>query len=188
MTGYEELERISRSRQEPNGCHGYEHTERVVELCTVIGSELGADMGVLLPAAILHDIGRPLSNHAVQSAVQSKQILNDRGYPKDRISAIIHAIEVHSFSGGGEAKTLEAQILSDADKLDAMGAIGVYRAAQYGVEHSRPFKDFLAHFGEKLLKLSGLLYTEKAKQMAKVRHEFLLVYVEQIEKELRGLV
>lgn len=188
MIGYYELDRISRSRQEPIGCHGYEHTERVIELCTVIGSELGADMEVLLPAAILHDIGRPLSNHAVQSAIQSSKILKDLGYPQNQILAIIHAIEVHSFSGGGEAKTLEAQILSDADKLDAIGAIGVYRAAQYGVEHSRPFKDFLAHFSEKLLKLSGLMYTAKAKQMAKDRHEFLLVYVNQIEKELVGLV
>ena len=187
MTGYKKLDHISRSRQEPTGCHGYEHTERVVELCKVIGSDLGADMEVLLPAAILHDIGRPLSNHAAQSAVQSEQILIDLGYPKDRISAIIHAITVHSFSGGGEAQTLEAQILSDADKLDAIGAIGVYRAAQYGVEHSRPFKDFMAHFEEKLLKLSSLMYTDKAKQMAKNRHEFLLAYVEQIEKELRGL-
>lgn len=188
MTQLDELEQVSRSRQEPTGCHGYEHTERVVELCRVIGSELGADMEVLIPAAILHDIGRPLDNHAKESAVQSKEILENKGLNPRVINEIIHAIEIHSFSGGGEARTLEAKILSDADKLDAIGAIGVYRAAQFGVEHSRPFNDFIEHFHEKLLKLSGLLYTEKAREMAEKRHEFLQLYLEQVDKELKGLV
>lgn len=188
MKTYEELDKVSRSRQEPYGCHGYEHTERVVELCKVIGAELGANMDVLIPAAILHDIGRPLDNHASQSALQAREILENNGLNPRVTDEIIHAIEVHSFSGGGEAKTIEAMILSDADKLDAMGAIGVYRAAQYGVEHSREFKDFIEHFHEKLLKLPDLLSTEKAREMAEKRHEFLLVYLEQVEKELKGLV
>lgn len=188
MTELIELDRISRSRQKPTGCHGYEHTERVIELCKVIGSKLGANMDILIPAAILHDIGRPLANHAVQSSIQARTILEKNGFNPTVIDEIIHAIDVHSFSGGGEAKTLEAKILSDADKLDAIGALGVYRAAQYGVEHPREFKDFVEHFHEKLLKLSGLLYTDKAKEMAEKRHEFLLVYLEQVEKELKGLV
>lgn len=188
MIDFDELDRISRSRQESTGCHGYEHTQRVVELCKVIGLELGANMEILIPAAILHDIGRPMDKHASESAVQAKKILENNGLNPMVIDEIIHAIEVHSFSGGGEAKTLEAKILSDADKLDAIGAIGVYRAAQYGVEHSREFKDFIGHFHEKLLKLSNLLYTEKAREMAEKRHEFLLVYLEQVEKELKGLV
>ena len=79
-------------------------------------------------------------------------------------------------------------MLSDADKLDAMGAIGIYRVAQYGVEYNCDYNESIEHFHEKLLKLSVLLYTEKAKKMAKKRHEFLVRYLEQVEKEIKALV
>ena len=82
---------------------------------------------------------------------------------------------------------MEARILSDADKLDAMGAIGIYRAAQYGVEHERPEKEFINHFHEKLLTLKDLLYTDEAKKLAEKRHAFMLQYLEQIDKESKGL-
>ena len=188
MSDYTELEAISRARQEPNGCHGYDHTERVVHLCKVIGIEYNADMEVLIPAAILHDIGRPNNDHASHSASQAKKILMERVWDLALIEGIVHAVEVHSFSAGGEAKTLEARILSDADKLDALGAVGVYRAAQYGLEHDRSIEDFICHFHEKLLKLKDMLYTDLAKEMAEKRHEFMLSYIEQIGKELKGLV
>jgi len=188
LSDYIELEDISRARQEPSGCHGYDHTERVINLCDVIGIEYNADMAVLIPAAILHDIGRPNGNHASHSAVQAREILMDNVWDLGIIESIVHAIEVHSFSAGGEALTLEAKILSDAAKLDAMGAVGAYRAAQYGVEHGRPIEDFIGHFHEKLLTLKDMLYTDMAKEMAAKRHDFMLSYLEQIGKELKGLV
>jgi len=188
VTEYKELEAISRAMQEPAGCHGYDHTERVIQLCEVIGMNYNADLAVLVPAAIMHDIGRPNDDHASHSAVLAREILADGGWDLAVIEDIIHAIEVHSFSAGGEAITLEARILSDADKLDALGAVGVYRAAQYGVEHGRPVKDFISHFYEKLLKLKDILYTDAAKAMAEKRHEFMLSYLEQMGKELKGLV
>lgn len=188
MSDYTELEDISKARQEPSGCHGYDHTERVINLCKVIGIEYNADMAVLMPAAILHDIGRPNDNHASHSAVQAKTILMEKVWDLAIIEGVVHAIDVHSFSARGEAKTLEARILSDADKLDAMGAVGVYRAAQYGVENGRRIEDFIGHFHEKLLMLKDMLYTDMAKEMATKRHEFMLMYLEQIGKELKGLV
>ncbi len=188
MSDYTELEAISRARQEPNGCHGYDHTDRVIHLCEVIGIKYNADMAVLIPAAILHDIGRPNDDHASHSAKQARKILMERVWDLALIEGIVHAIEVHSFSAGSEAKTLEARILSDADKLDAMGAVGAYRAAKYGVEHGRPIEDFIGHFHEKLLKLKDMLYTDMAKEMAAKRHEFMVSYLEQIGKELKGLV
>ena len=182
---HEKLVDISKKHQEYIGCHGYEHTERVIELCKILGKALNADMDILIPAAILHDIGRPNDNHAHYSGIMAREILQEHGYSK--IPEIVHAIEVHSFSAGGEAKTIEAQILSDADKLDAMGAIGVYRTAQYGIEHSCTLDEFIEHFHEKLLKLRDLLYTEEAKKLAEKRHEYMMIYLDQLDKELKGL-
>lgn len=151
-----------------------------------MGETLNADMDILVPAAILHDIGREYPNHAKKSAEMARQILKEQGYTK--IDEIVHAIEVHSFSAGGEAKTLEAQILSDVDKLDAMGATGVYRAAQYGTEHNRPIEEFITHFHEKLLTLKNLMYTNIAREIAEKRHKYMKEYLIQLDKELKGSV
>jgi uncharacterized protein len=182
---HEKLIEISKEHQKQIGSHGYEHTERVIELCMVLGTRLGADMEVLIPAAILHDIGRKHDNHAQRGAEMAREILQEQGYTK--VNEIVHVIDVHSFSAGGEAKTIEAQILSDADKLDAMGAMGIYRSAQYSVEHERDQAEFINHFNEKLLKLKDLLYTDAAKKLADKRHRFMLQYLDQLDKELKGL-
>jgi uncharacterized protein len=182
---HKKIENLSKKYQTYIGSHGYEHTERVIELCVKLGKELNADMNVLIPAAILHDIGREKENHASHSARMASEILKDLNYSK--IDEIIHSIEVHSFSAGGQAETLEAKILSDADKLDAMGAIGVYRTAQYGVEHVCTLKEFEEHFYEKLLRLKDMLYTEAAKKLAEKRHKFMLIYLKQLNKEVKSL-
>ncbi len=182
---HEKLVEISKKYQKQIGCHGYEHTERVIEICRILGTKLGADMDILMPAAILHDVGRKYDNHAQRGAEIAREILQDLDYSK--VDEIVHVIDVHSFSAGGKAKTLEAQILSDADKLDAMGAMGIYRAAQYSVEHKRDQEEFINHFHEKLLKLKDLLYTGEAKKLADKRHIFMRQYLAQLDKELNGL-
>ncbi len=176
----------SKRRQRMNGCHGFEHTERVVGLCRVLGERLGADMSVLMPAAILHDIGRGEDGHAERGAEIAGAILKGNCVPDDKIERIVEAIRVHSFSGGLEAASLETQILSDADKLDAMGAIGVYRAGQYSGEHDRSLEDYVGHFHEKLLTLKGLLYTDEARNLAECRHRFMESYLEEFMKELKA--
>jgi len=178
------IRRRVRSQLPEFGTHGYEHTERVFRACQVLGAEAGADLDTLLPAALLHDIARGNENHAVASAEQAKGVLEALGMTLDRIEAITTAISAHSFSGRSKPQSLEAQILSDADKLDAMGALGVYRAAMYSAEHGRPISDFVAHFHEKLLTLKDLLHTERARRLAEARHEFMQVYLDQLEKEL----
>jgi len=182
---YETLIEISKQYQTYVGCHGFEHTERVIDACIFLGKLLGANMDILIPAAILHDVGRGNENHAQHSANMSRKILNELNYPK--VDEIIHAIEAHSFSSGKEAKTLESKILSDADKLDAMGAVGIYRAAQYGFEYKREMKEYLNHFHEKLLKLKDLFYTEEARELAEKRHDFMIKYLVQVDRELKGL-
>ena len=169
----------------PYGTHGYEHTSRVLDTCRYIGRKEKADMSILLPAALLHDIARGDDNHAQAGAEKARPILTRHGYDEKKIEAISQAISTHSFSGRKPPKSLEAQILSDADKLDALGAIGVYRTAVYSGEHARPIEDFVKHFNEKLLKLEGLLFTEEAKRMAADRTEYMKGFLKQLEEETR---
>ena len=166
------------------GTHGFEHTERVYRACLQIGGRVGADLSILLPAAILHDVGRGADDHAFESANIASRILLSRGCQRDKVEAVIKVISTHSFSGGKAPASLEAKVLSDADKLDAMGALGIYRAAKYSAEHGRPIEDFVAHFHEKLLKLRGQLFTEEARRLAEPRHKFMLDFLNQLNSEV----
>ncbi len=169
----------------PFGTHGYEHVDRVYITCQHIGEIEGADMRILLPAALLHDIARDEQNHAEAGAEKAKSILKRYGYTLDEIEKIANAISTHSFSGKKPPVSLEGKILSDADKLDALGALGVYRTAVYSGEHARPIEDFIAHFHEKLLKLEGLMFTAEAKRMAQDRTAYLGEFVNRLKHELK---
>ena len=144
----------------------------------------GADVRIVEKAAELHDIARDSENHALEGAKIAREILKKEGLDHEFIEKVCHCIEAHSFSSGIEPKTLEAKVLSDADKLDAIGAIGVARAFMYSGEKGRSIEETLKHFEEKLLKLKDLLYTKTAKELAEERHEFLLRFYKQIIKEL----
>ncbi len=162
--------------------HDEGHVERVITIARYLAEKEGARLDVVLKAAELHDIARDDPNHAVKSAEIARELLKD--YERSFVDAVCHAIEAHSFSGKVKPRTLEAKILSDADKLDAMGAIGVARAFLYSGERGRGIGETLKHFEEKLLKLKDTLYTETAKDIAKERHEFLKKFYLQIKKEL----
>jgi uncharacterized protein len=170
-----------------SGSHGIEHTRRVYQICFLLGERLGADLEVLLPAAILHDIGRcrEVTSHAEESVRLSEKVLGELGFEEQRIKRIIEAIRAHSFGGDQKPGSLEAEILSDSDKLDAMGAVGIYRAAAYSSEEDRGIDDFINHFHEKLLKLQDLLYTAPAREMALQRREFMVRYLKEIDRELK---
>lgn len=184
IAGLETLERIVSELIPSHGTHGLEHTMRVYRTCMALGNALGADMTLLLPAVLLHDIVRDGEDHASASSVKAGEILRDLDYPEKAIKAILKIIGVHSFSAGRMPESLEAKILSDADKLDAMGALGVYRAAMYSAENGRPLEDYIAHFSEKLLTLRDMIFTDEARRLAESRHRFLLEFLEQIENEL----
>nr|WP_244403229.1 HD domain-containing protein [Ferroglobus placidus] len=154
------------------------------KLATFIAKREGANVKIVEKAAELHDIARNEENHALKSAEIARRILEKEGYEKEFIEAVCHCIEAHSFSSGVEPKTLEAKVLSDADKLDAIGAIGVARAFMFAGERGRSIEETLKHFEEKLLKLKDFLYTKTAKELAEERHEFLLQFYKQILKEL----
>ncbi len=192
------LELIERTREyarhffEREGTHGFSHVERVFNLCIHIGKEEGADLEVLALASLLHDVARPLESagkvedHAAEGARIARHFLRSLGYPEEKVEAVARAIEAHRFSRGPEPETLEARILSDADKLDAIGAVGIARVFMYSGEHGRSIEDSLAHFEEKILKLRDLMYTETARRLAEERHRFTVEFIERIRREMEG--
>jgi len=143
-----------------------------------------ADLSILLPAALLHDIAREEENHAEAGANKAKPILRKYCYSEDNISKITMIMSTHSFSMQKPPGTLEGKILSDADKIDALGAVGIYRTATFSGEHERPIEEFVAHFHEKLLKLEDLLFTAEAKRMAAGRTQYMRNFLNQLDREL----
>lgn len=171
------------------GSHGLDHILRVVYLCEVIGKAEGADMGVLLPAAYFHDIARPVEEregipHEEAGAQMAEAYLRSIRYDEERIPQIAHAIRTHRYSTGNEPETLEARVLSDADKLDAMGAVGIARTFIRAGEHHGEIRDAIDHMHKKLLNLSGLMYTKTGRTLAEDRHRFLKMFAETLTDEI----
>ena len=105
--------------------------------------------------------------------------------PQETINLICEVIESVSFSRnkGCPPGTLEGKIVQDADRLDAMGAVGIARTFAFGGEHGRAMQESVQHFYDKLLRLKGLMNTETGKQMAEKRHAFLEQFLEEYKQE-----
>ena len=164
------------------GSHGIDHTERVVRMCRIIGKDEHADMDILIPAALLHDIARPLEQkkglpHETEGARIAEAYLASICYNPKLIPTISAAIRSHRFRSDEKPETLEAKILSDADKLDALGAVGIARTFMRATEHGGGISDAIVHFHDKLLKLKDLMYTETGRNIAKERHAFLIAFL-----------
>lgn len=171
-----------------SGAHGFDHTGRVVRLCEQLGAREGADMAVLIPAALFHDIARPLEEetgvpHEEEGARIAAAYLRSVRCPEDRIAGIVHAIRAHRYSSGIAPETLEARVLSDADNLDAMGAVGIARTFIRAGEHGGGIADATAHFHDKLLNLRDLMYTKTAREIAAERHALLIAFLAALEEE-----
>ncbi len=171
-----------------SGAHGFDHTLRVVRLCEDLGAREGADMAILIPAAIFHDIARPLEErtgipHEEEGARMAAAYLEEIGYPADRIAGIVHAIRAHRYSTGIDPETLEARVLSDADNLDAMGAVGIARTFAQSGERGTGIPDAADHIRAKLLNLKNLMYTKTAREIAEKRHALLVAFLAALEEE-----
>lgn len=178
------IEAMCRAAFDDIGSHGWEHVERVRALCKKIGENEGADLLVLDLAALFHDVIRVSEDHAVQSAEFARSVLSAMGFGEGICNAVYEAIASHSYSSGRVPKSLEAKVLSDADKLDAMGATGIYRTIQYNAERALPPTRILEHVRKKLLNLPCLLHTSSAKEIAKKRIAIMENYVRCFEEEL----
>ncbi len=169
--------------------HAYDHVRRVFSLVLDLGEKLGANLRILGAAALLHDVGRLREketgvSHSILSGEMSREILNKISYSNEEIEHVVQTIRTHRFSEGLVPTSLEGEILSDVDKLDAMGAIGVYRAIAHAVFTGGGVEAFLQHVDAKLLKLKDLMYTNLAKSLAKEKHERLLAFISQLREEL----
>jgi uncharacterized protein len=158
-----------------------------------IGKKLNANLKVLTIAALLHDIGRIKEdkdankrNHAEISAESVQLFLKSNPFnlSNDQINNIIHCIRAHSFSNIVIPKTLEAKILSDADKLDAIGAIGLYRTIGFTVKNKGDLNQVIQHLDDKIRKLSDLLYLKYSKKIAEKRRKIIEDFYKEIKTEI----
>jgi uncharacterized protein len=186
--------------------HDILHFKRVVKTAKELCQKEKANPHIVIPAAWLHDLviipkNDPRRSAASQlSAASALEFLKSINYPEMYFNDIAHAIEAHSFSANIEPKTLEAKIIQDADRLDAIGAIGIARcfatagllkSSFYSVHdpfcHSRPIDDkqfTIDHFYKKLFLIADTLKTESAKAEGKRRAEIMKSYLSALSLEI----
>ena len=167
------------------GSHDADHTLRVCHNALRLADrEPSCDREIVVLAALLHDV----DDHklfSTENNANARAFLTAEGIPADRIEQICEAVNSVSFSRnrGRRPETLEAQIVQDADRLDAIGAIGIGRAFAFGGEHGRSLADTIGHFHDKLLLLQDLMNTDAGRKLALSRHAFLEAFLRQWDEE-----
>jgi uncharacterized protein len=189
--------------------HDFQHILRVYKNAEMISrQEDGVDLDIVLAAALLHDLvvypkgSSKTINSADDSADVAKKILFEyKRYPIEKIEKVADTIRTHSYSKKLTPSTLEGKILQDADRLDAIGAIGIARTFSVGGSENRslynpadPFCESerrlddtqwtLDHMKKKLMTLKNSMHTKTAKKLAEQRTEFMELFLNQLRKEL----
>jgi len=211
------LEQARRWYPADDPVHGFEHVMRVYRMAERLAQAEGADMEIVRAAALLHDAQDGLTgresleaeqrgSHHLRSAEIAAEALEEEGWSSDRIAAVQHCILAHRFRDDSTApKTLEAKVLFDADKLDAIGAIGVARAVAFAVTSGSPVYSPVSQVflrtgkmqtGEmhsayheylfKLVKLKDRLHTPTARSLADQRHARLVEFFEALAAEMES--
>jgi len=187
----EEARELARKLLGGGFSHGYPHVERVMRHAEVIAGEVGGvDRALLELAVYLHDVGRPLGEpHAYYSSLIARGFLVELGCEEQLVRLVVNAVEYHSYSYARAVKveplSVEAKVLSDADKLDALGVVGLLRAFEHGSQTGRGLTETLAHFDEKLFKLRGLMHFEVSRRLAAELDERLKTTLSWLRDELR---
>ncbi|MBX0329461.1 HD domain-containing protein [Oscillochloris sp. ZM17-4] len=189
-----------------DAAHDRDHIRRVVSNARALAAACGASQEVVIPAAWLHDCvavpkdspQRPLAS--TMAATTASAYLAMAGYPPMLIPAIAHAIAAHSFSAGIAPLTLEARVVQDADRLDALGAVGVARCLMLGAQLGRPLYQAdepfpvtrpaddavssIDHFYTKLLGLAETMATDAGRAEAGRRTAFMRDFLRQLGHEI----
>lgn len=186
--------------------HDWWHVWRVVNLAKEISQKEGANETIVELAALLHDVDDWKLASSSENYTNTIQILSEAQYNSKIINKVVNVIKQVSFKGAGvntKPTTIEAMVVQDADRLDAIGAIGVARAFAYGGAKGRQiyipgvepvlyntFEEYknakghtINHFYEKLLLIKDLINTQTAKEIAKERHVFMLNFLNQFTNE-----
>ena len=197
--------------QKSDQVHDFDHVMRVYRLAETLAKKEGADLEVVRAAALLHDAQSASGSedlrleHHEAAAAFAKRVLKEEGWSEKRINAVQDCILTHRFRAGLSPTTLEAKVLFDADKLDAIGAIGAARALAFAVLDGQPLHaepsavfqktlevepgETYTAYHEFLFKLSRIkdrMQTESGKAMAAERHTFMNDFFQQLRDEVRG--
>jgi uncharacterized protein len=188
--------------------HDFFHIERVLNMSRFLQSKEGGDMEIIELAALLHDISDHKFNGGKlnEGGKVAEDILRRYNYPTERIERVKYIIDNVSYKGANtpaEMNTLEGQIVQDADRLDAIGAIGIGRTFAYGghkgqamydprmnskmhnsfEEYASSESNTINHFYEKLLLLADRLNTKTAREIGKKRHEIMKGFLSDFYEE-----
>lgn len=197
--------------RDAEGGHDWNHVERVIENAKKILDKHEADKHVVFLGILLHDIADPKfqDGDEMRGIKLASAFLEETGVDKKTIKRVMEIVKGISYKGGFNAvdeKSMELQVAQDADRLDAIGAIGIARAFNYGGFSNRKIYDprqkprtyknveeyrssdasTINHFYEKLLKLKDELNTKTARKIAQKRHDFMIQYLEQFYEEIKG--
>jgi uncharacterized protein len=191
------------------GSHDWDHTRRVYRLCNRMASDEQADLDVVRIAALLHDIGRARQDtssgsvcHAQEGARLARPIVEELPLTEPKKQNILHCISTHRFRVCQAPETLEAKVLFDADKLDAIGAVGVARAFLFAgevgarlhnpdvrIEETQPYTADDTGYREyrvKLCKIRDRMLTGAGRQLAEARHRFMENFFQRFLQEYDG--
>lgn len=197
---------LKKEQSASDAAHDDGHVRRVVANAKKLAEAEGADLAVVLPAAWLHDCivipknSLQRSSASRLAAKRAGKLLRAADYPAQHIAAIEHAIEAHSFSARVAPKTIEAKVVQDADRLEALGAVGIARTLITGGANGTPFYDpaepfpvtrvaddrasIIDHFFTKLLTLAETMQTAAGRAAAQQRAEFLKQFLTQLGSEI----
>ena len=189
--------------------HDFQHILRVYKNAEMISKqEEYVDLDIILAAALLHDLvvypkgsSKTINSPDYSAEIAKKILLEYKNYPREKIEKVADAIRTHSYSKKLAPSTLEGKILQDADRLDAIGAIGIARTFSVGGSENRslynPTDAFceserqlddtqwtLDHIKKKLMILKNSMHTKTAKKIAEERTEFMELFVNQLRKEI----
>lgn len=195
-------ERMGQWLGDDSSGHDADHAWRVLNIGVRLAGEEGADVEVVGAAALTHDVHRAMGDdgeyvHPEESLPEVRSVLEAASFPPEKVDAVLHCVAVHDeykFEGiERPAETLEAEILRDADNLDAIGAVGIARNFAFTGVVGNPIWDpsgeeysGLGHFHDKLLRLKEEMHTDAARALAEERHAFLEAFEERFREEWSG--
>ncbi|CAM3916868.1 Mn(2+)-dependent (deoxy)ribonucleoside pyrophosphohydrolase [Bacillus subtilis] len=176
--------------------HDWHHVSRVADLAAYIGEKEKADLFIVEMAALVHDlIDVKLPDTVRLSVSEVYDQLVFFGVGKENADRVIHIITRMSFRDreklAKEPLSIEGKAVQDADRLDAIGAVGIARAFMFAGANGHGLygddQSAYAHFFYKLLRLKDMMNTDTARELAEERHNFMLQFVRQLEKDIPGI-